>query len=148
MGVFKVLMPFVKCYWFVRRPKVTGVKCIVKNGDDILMVRHTYGKSLWTFPGGGVKKGEGLTEAVRREIKEEVGFDMKDLTQVGHFYATDQYVRDNVFVFTGQTDRRDFKLDKLEILDAGWFGWDNLPPLSGYAKKALSFIGVKTDWQK
>jgi ADP-ribose pyrophosphatase YjhB (NUDIX family) len=42
----------------------------------LLLCRHEKpGKEYWLLPGGGVKSGESLVEALRRELLEEVGID-------------------------------------------------------------------------
>ena len=44
--------------------------------DRLLLCRHEKpGKEYWLLPGGGVKSGESLVEALRRELLEEVGID-------------------------------------------------------------------------
>ena len=53
----------LRVYWFVARPKVVGVKCVVKHDDDVLLVRHTYGRRSWDLPGGTVKRRELPIEA-------------------------------------------------------------------------------------
>lgn len=53
------------------RPSVYGV--IIK-GDKILLSKQWDG---YDFPGGGINKGENLDKALRREVKEETGLDVK-----------------------------------------------------------------------
>ena len=48
------------------------VVAIIKRGDKFLIMDHTKGDML-TFPVGKVKDGESLEEALRRELKEELG---------------------------------------------------------------------------
>ena len=44
--------------------------------DRLLLCRHEKpGKAYWLLPGGGVKSGESLVDALRRELTEEVGLD-------------------------------------------------------------------------
>lgn len=54
------------------RPLV-AVSAAVIQGDSLLLVKRTKGphKRLWSLPGGLVELGEGLKEAVIREVREE-----------------------------------------------------------------------------
>ena len=53
------------------------VAAIVVQDDEILLVRHVkHGKTYWLLPGGGVKYGETLEEALVREIEEETNLDV------------------------------------------------------------------------
>jgi ADP-ribose pyrophosphatase YjhB (NUDIX family) len=50
------------------------VSAILRWRGRILLCRHVKGgKDAWLLPGGGVKVGESLTEALQRELFEEVG---------------------------------------------------------------------------
>lgn len=65
----------------IDRKKVTIVVAgvMIKQGKVLLTQRKaedSYGL-LWEFPGGKVKKGEGLREALQRELKEELDIDVE-----------------------------------------------------------------------
>ena len=50
------------------------VSAILRWQGRILLCRHEKGgKPVWLLPGGGVNSGESLTEALARELREEVG---------------------------------------------------------------------------
>ncbi len=55
-----------------RRP---SVRAVIVNGDKIAMVyseKHDY----YTFPGGGIDEGESHTDALIREVREELGLEV------------------------------------------------------------------------
>lgn len=57
------------------RIRVAGI--LIKD-ERILMVRHCKGKDeYWLLPGGGVETGEYLRDALRREVREELGLSVK-----------------------------------------------------------------------
>jgi ADP-ribose pyrophosphatase YjhB (NUDIX family) len=61
-----------------KEPRVV-VSAIIRNGNKLLLVKEALesGKERWIFPGGGVNFGESLEEALKREIKEELGMEIK-----------------------------------------------------------------------
>lgn len=74
------------------RPFV-GVGAIIFRGDQVLLIRRGTPPALgkWSIPGGLVEVGESLEDAVRREILEEVGLDVKVLDLVA---VLDRVIRD------------------------------------------------------
>ncbi len=52
------------------------VCAILRREEKILLCRHQKdGRDNWLLPGGGVKLGESLTQALQRELTEECGID-------------------------------------------------------------------------
>ena len=46
-------------------------------GDEVLLVEHSKdGRSYWLLPGGGIRVGESVKSALKREVKEELSIDV------------------------------------------------------------------------
>ena len=65
---------------FPKHP-IVGVGGVVIHRGRALLIRrgHEPLKGQWSIPGGMVELGEGLQEAVRRELKEETGLEVEPL---------------------------------------------------------------------
>ena len=137
---YKLAFPVLQLYWFTFRPRTSGVTCIIRGTDGrVLMVRHTYGKSSWSFPGGGVKRKETPEAAVRREIREELGMELVDLRQIGSFLSNAEFKRDTVTVFTARPASTALDIRPEEIAEARWTEISELPsPIRPVARRALA----------
>ena len=136
--------PFLKLYWFVFRPRTSGVKCLIECNGRVLMIRNTYGHRKWTFPGGGLERGEEPEAAARREAREEVGTYPPAVAYLGHYFNTREYKRDTVHCFYGRVASEVFAVDPIEIAEAAWFSLDALPQsLAKGAAEALALYHKK-----
>ncbi len=63
---------------FPQRP-ILAVGAVVMRGEDVLLVKRGRepGLGIWSIPGGVVLFGEPLEEAVRREVMEETGIQVR-----------------------------------------------------------------------
>ena len=63
---------------------VVGVGAIITEGPRVLLVRRGRepSKGLWSIPGGMLELGESLVDGIRREVREEVGLDVRVLETV------------------------------------------------------------------
>lgn len=141
---YKIIAPLTKIYWFIFRPKTYGVKCVVKCGNEVLMIKNSYGSwKSWMFPGGGIDKDESAEEAVKREVMEEVGIEIIDFQKIGEYTSAKEYKRDTVTVFMAKVNSKEFKIDHSEISQASWFDLNNLPiDISDYFKNILNMINT------
>lgn len=54
-------------------------RCIIKNkSSNILLIKHKW-KNTWVLPGWHIEKKENIYSAIKREIKEELGVNIKIL---------------------------------------------------------------------
>jgi A/G-specific adenine glycosylase len=73
--------------------KIEAVVAVIEDKRRFLLQKRPPGGlfgGLWEFPGGKREPGEGLEEALRREIREEVGAELRNirlLTTVTHAYT-------------------------------------------------------------
>src|SRR5437763_5090787 len=96
---YRVAYAGLRTYWFVRRPKLSGVKCVLTDGDEVLLVRHTYGPRAWDLPGGAIKRGEAPLHAASREMNEELGVSIDDWRALGAVRVIVDHRRDLVHCF-------------------------------------------------
>ncbi len=63
---------------------IVGVGGIVIRGDEVLLVKRGREPGLgeWSIPGGAVRTGETLKEAVAREVREETHLEVEAFTLV------------------------------------------------------------------
>jgi ADP-ribose pyrophosphatase YjhB (NUDIX family) len=118
----------LKAWWFVRRPNTEGVKVVLRRGEDVLLVRHAYGRRAeWDLPGGFMGTDEPPEEAVLRELEEELGVRAQSAVALGKLLQRCGGKRDTIHAFATDVDGGPLVLDEAEIAEARWFGHEALP---------------------
>src|SRR5271163_1023818 len=86
--------------FLLARPMSLGVRAIVIDTDErVLLVRHGY-VSGWHFPGGGVEVGETCLESLKRELEEEARIAIEGPPILhGLFFNTQTSRRDHVAAY-------------------------------------------------
>lgn len=66
---------------------LVGVGAFIKKNNSVLLVKreHEPGKGKWSLPGGLVNLGERISDAVKREVEEEVGLKVEVIKIVDVF---------------------------------------------------------------
>ena len=113
-------------------PRISpAMMVLVKRGDHILLARNV------AVPAGGrmsalagfLEPGESIEEAIHREVREEVGLEVKDL----RYFASQSWPFPHALMiaFTAEYAGGQVRCDPNEIAEARWFGpGDPLPQLS------------------
>lgn len=97
----------------------------IHNGDKLLMARHSYNTRVrYALIAGFVEMGESIEEAVRREVKEEVGIEVRDIEYMGS--QPWPFPNSLMCAFRAQYDSGDICVDGEEILKAKWFTKDEI----------------------
>jgi 8-oxo-dGTP pyrophosphatase MutT (NUDIX family) len=124
---YRVAYLLLRIYWFLRRPSLRGVKCVLTDGERVLLVRHTYGPSDWVMPGGAIKPREEPLLAAQREMHEELGVRIENWKALGVLTGRMDYRRDTLHCWQAELGNRELTLERAEIDDARWFARDQMP---------------------
>ncbi len=114
---------------------------LVEKGDTLLLARSArFTLDFFSVLAGFVEPGESLEAAVRREVKEESGISVKNIR---YFGSQPWPFPDSLMIgFTAEHESGEIKIDGEEIVEAGWYGVDNLPKIPGKLSIARQLI----DW--
>jgi NAD+ diphosphatase len=120
-----------------------AVIVLVERGNELLLARaHRHRGGMYSVLAGFVEPGEGLEEAVRREIREEVGLEVRDIRYFGS--QPWPYPNSLMIAFTCTYAGGEIRPAEGEIADAGWYSAGNLPlipaPLSIARQLIDSFV--------
>jgi NAD+ diphosphatase len=113
----------------------------ITRGHEILLARGTrFTAPTYSVLAGFVEPGENLEQCVRREVREEVGIELDNIK----YFGSQPWPFPNSLMlgFTAEFAGGDLKLQPEEIVDAGWFRADNLPPIPG----SISISRQLIDW--
>lgn len=103
------------------------VAAVIINGGRVFATQRGYGqwKDWWEFPGGKVEAGETHSQALRREIREELNTDIR----VGPLLGTASSPSPALIIYFYQCEVMSGSLDLLEAEASGWFTLQELPSL-------------------
>ncbi len=125
-------------------PRISpAVIVLITRGDSMLLARNAnFPEPFFSTLAGFVDPGESLEETVAREVKEEVGVELKNLRYFGS--QPWPFGRSLMVGFTAEYAGGDIRVDGQEIAEAKWFTIDDLPripPRLSIARKLIdSFI--------
>jgi NAD+ diphosphatase len=105
-----------------------AVMALVRRGDELLLARSPhFVPGMHSALAGFVEPGESLEQCLRREVREEVGIEVTNLT-----YFSSQpwpFPHSLMIAFNCDYAAGELKPDPSEIEAAAWFALDHLPIL-------------------
>jgi NAD+ diphosphatase len=110
-------------------PRISpAIIVLVERGDTLLLARsHRHPQGLFSVLAGFVEPGETLEEAVRREIREEVGIEVRDIKYFGS--QPWPFPNSLMIAFTCHYAAGEIVLEEDEMAEAGWYRAGDLPPI-------------------
>jgi NAD+ diphosphatase len=103
-----------------------AVIVLIHRDDEVLLARgRSFGAPMYSTLAGFVEPGESLEQCVAREVREEVGVRVADIT-----YKHSQpwpFPHSVMIGFWARWDDGDIAIDESEIVDAQWWHIDELP---------------------
>lgn len=129
-----IYWPFVKAYFLIFSPETRGVRIILTHQGEVLFIKNTYGLK-YNFPGGGLGKNEDPELGIRREVKEELGIDLKDIVYLDSVIPDIKYEyrKNTISIFTAELENKNISINSLEVADAQWLPKGKQPPLGHVA---------------
>jgi NAD+ diphosphatase len=113
---------------------------VVKDNEILLTHNASFQGNRYSIIAGFVEPGETLEECVKREIREEVGLEVKN---VRYFGSQPWPFPDSLMIgFTAGWESGEIAVDGREISDAGWYDARNLPEIPSGVSIAREII----DW--
>lgn len=106
-----------------RKFTASAAAIVINDRNEVLLLDHVLRPfATWGLPGGFIARGEQPEVALKREIREEVGIEVTDIS----LYRVRNHDRHIEILFTARSNETP-QIKSREIINAGWFSADNLP---------------------
>ena len=126
----------------VNYPRLSpAIIVLVSRGEEVLLARAPrFAPTMYSVLAGFVEPGESLEETVAREVREEVGVEIKDI----RYFGSQPWPFPNSLMigFTAAYASGEIVIDPHEIAEAAWFHRRNLPQVPSKLSIARQLI----DW--
>ncbi len=108
-------------------PRVSPAVIVAIRKNDQILLAHAlrFPQKFYSTLAGFVEAGESLEECLRREVREEVGIEIKNIEYFGS--QPWAFPHSLMIGFKAEYESGEIKVDETEIDHADWFNADNLP---------------------
>ena len=106
---------------------------VVNENDEILLLNHVLRSNLsWGIPGGFIMSGEQPEAAVRREIREETGLELKNIKLIRV-----RTINRHIEILFRADPVGTAKAQSFEINELGWFKVNEMPEKMSHIQKQM-----------
>jgi ADP-ribose pyrophosphatase YjhB (NUDIX family) len=128
---------------------IVGAVAVVRDSapgpERLLLLRQPPGLG-WSLPAGLLNRGERPVEGCARELHEESGIqvnvdDLRPAVPNAVVHHRGRWI-DMVFEASVPAAEVTLLVDGAEVLEAGWYPVNSLPPLTGATAVLLSYYGI------
>jgi 8-oxo-dGTP diphosphatase len=120
---------------------VYGVVAVLARGDQLLLIRRARGVAAggrWCLPGGGVEPGESSSQAIVREMAEELGITVRPVEQVWRWTREDGKLLLDWWRVEAGSDR--LRPNPAEVAEARWLTPAEIRKLPDVLPGLLEFL--------
>ncbi|MBW0007763.1 MAG: NUDIX domain-containing protein [Sphingomonas sp.] len=112
---------------------------------ELVLIRNSYGRSdLFVLPGGGIRPFEEPAAAATREVGEELGVGVTDLSFRSLHFSRAEGKRDEIHLFEARVSDR-LSVDDFELAEARFVPLGDLPQTTSPAtrRRIEEYLGVR-----
>jgi len=132
-------MPITLVGGNIRTVYLVAGSVIGKDGKYLLVQEvKEHVRGLWNLPGGKVEKGLTLEENAIKEAKEETGFDVEIIREIGVYHEEND--KSIAHAFEAKIIGGKLEFPKDEIMDVKWFDFDEIVTLERQNKIRTSRV--------
>lgn len=116
---------------------------VISDKNEVLLLDHVLRPfATWGLPGGFLVRGEQPEAALKREIREEAGIEITDIS----LYRVRNHDRHVEILFTAKSNETP-QIKSREIINCGWFSVGDLPDNVSPGQKRLieEILNLKVD---
>lgn len=119
-------------------PRISPAVIVAITKDNKILLARGHRFNFYSLIAGFIEPGETIEEGLKREVREEVGIEIKNL----RYFASQPWpFPDSLMIdFTAEYESGELTPDETEIFEAGWFTADEMPMVPGKISIAGNMI--------
>ena len=136
----------------VLHPPAVAILPVLPDGRILLVrqYRHPVRATLWEIPAGLVERGESPPESTRRELREETGYEARDLVERFSTFTSPGFTDERITLYEARSLKRVSEPDPHEIDAIRAFSRPDLTEMidAGEITDAKTILAILSTWQQ